>query len=161
MAASVMAGFYAGARVEKRCTVLEECVCLVRYFSSSIGYSDETLPVIIHRACESGEFVRLSFLKSLDSADLSEGFSEVWNSCVDSCKSVTLLGRDGVSLLKSFGSRLGKTDTNDQLELCEYYKKKFEECEMQAKKNMGEQVKLCRVAGSAAGALLFILLAGG
>lgn len=158
-AASVLAGFYAGARVKLRCETLEQCTALTSFFASLISHSDESLPVIVHRACQSGNFNRLGFLESVDSADLSEGFARVWSGCVERYQ--PCLDLQSKNLLKSFGARLGKTDTKGQLELCEFCKSRFEYSEAQLKKKCSEQIRLCRVTGAAVGVLLFVLLSGG
>ena len=158
-AASVMTGFYAGARVKLRCEALGQCAELASFFSSSISHSDLSLPVIVCRACESGSFDRLTFLKKIENADLSEGFGAVWSDCVDSMD--CCLDTQSRNLLKSFGARLGKTDARDQVELCEFYRSRFELNEAQLRKKCAEQIKLCRVCGAAVGVLLFVFLSGG
>ncbi len=124
-----------------------------------MSHSDESLPVIVHRACESGNFNQLEFLEKIDNADLSEGFDAAWNESVE--KSASCLDTQSKNLLKSFGTRLGKTDTKNQVELCEFYKSRFEFNEAQQRKNCAEQIKLCRVTGAAVGVLLFVFLSGG
>lgn len=158
-AASVLAGFYAGARVKIRCETLGQCTALAAFFASAISHSGESLPAIVHSACKSGSFSRLGFLEAVDKADLSEGFDAVWSNSVE--KSVFCLDTQSKSLLRSFGTRLGKTDTKDQTELCEFYKSRFELNEAQLSKKCAEQVKLCRVTGTAVGVLLFVFLSGG
>ncbi len=155
----MLTGFYAGARVKLRCETLGQCAALAAFFASSISHSDESLPVIVHRACKSGSFDRLEFLEKMDSADLSEGFAVVWNDCVE--RGGGCLDAQNKSLLKSFGTRLGKTDSNDQIRLCEFYKSRFEFNENQLRKKCAEQIKLCRVTGAAVGVLLFVFLSGG
>ncbi len=145
--------------MKKRCHTLEQCSALVRFFSSSIGYGDEPLSLIVKRAVDSSAFEELTFLNAVNRDDLSRGFSAVWSNSIDACNDA--LDKEGKALLKSFGSRLGKTDTTDQLEFCEYYKEQFAQREAQARKNVKEQVKLCRLSGSAVGALLIVLLSGG
>ena len=157
--ASVLAGFYAGARVKLRCEALGQCTALAAFFASSISHSDESLPVIVRRACECGSFSRLTFLAEIDVADLSEGFAAVWSESVE--KTASCLDAQSKNLLVSFGTRLGKTDTKDQLELCEFYKSRFEFNEAELRKKSAEQIKLCRVTGAAAGVLLFVFLSGG
>lgn len=158
-AASVLAGFYAGARVKLSCETLGQCTALTAFFASSISHSDESLPVIVHRACKSGSFNRLGFLEKIDNADLSEGFDAVWSESVE--KEAFCLDAQSKNLLKSFGTRLGKTDTKNQVELCEFYKSRFEFNEAQQRKKCAEQIKLCRVTGAAVGVLLFVFLSGG
>lgn len=158
-AASVLAGFYAGARVKLRCETLAQCTALTVFFASAISHSGESLPVIVNRACKSGSFNRLGFLEIIDNADLSEGFEAVWNDSVD--KTASCLDAQSKDLLRSFGTRLGKTDTKDQIELCEFYKSRFEFNEAQLSKKSAEQIKLCRVTGAAVGVVLFVFLSGG
>ena len=158
-AASVLAGFYAGTRVKLGCETLGQCTSLAAFFASAISHSDESLPVIVHRACKSGSFNRLSFLEKIDNADLSEGFDAVWRNSVEG--EDLYLDAESKSLLKSFGARLGKTDTMDQLELCEFYKSRFEFKELQLREKCPERIKLCRVTGTAVGVLLFVFLSGG
>ena len=155
----MLAGFYAGARVKLGCETLGQCTALTVFFASSISHSDESLPVIVHRACESGNFNRLSFLEAIDKSDLSQGFASAWGDGVDGA--ALCLDAQCKNLLKSFGTRLGKTGTKDQLELCEFYKSRFEFREVQLQERCAERIKLCRVTGATLGVLLFVFLSGG
>lgn len=159
MTASVAAGFYAGVRVKLRCETLGQCTALTVFFSSSISHFEESLPAIIHKACISGNFDKLTFLEKMDSADLSEGFATVWSDSIE--RTASCLDRQSKNLLKSFGARLGKTDTKDQVDLCTFFKDRFEFNEAQLKEKCAEQIKLCRVSGTAIGILLFVFLSGG
>lgn len=154
MLVSSYLGFYAGGKVKKRCDAIRECVSLVQWFSSSIAYADEPLSGIIRGAVSSGEFKQLTFLQGVVESDLNLGFSQVWNSAIDEQKA---LDSKVSVLLKSFGAKLGRSDANDQLELCAYYKKEFEQLLAFAMQKQNEQIKLYRIAGSAIGALLFII----
>ncbi len=158
-AASVLAGFYAGARVKLRCETLAQCTALTAFFASAISHSGESLPVIVNNACKSGSFNRLSFLETINKSDLSEGFGAVWSKSLEG--SAACLDKQSRNLLESFGTRLGKTDAEDQVELCEFYKSRFEFIEAQLNKRCAEQVKFCRVTGWAVGVLLFVFLSGG
>lgn len=158
-AASVLAGFYAGARVKLKCETLGQCTALVAFLASSISHSDESLPVIVHRACKSGTFNRLKFLEKINESDLSAGFDSVWVESVD--KTACCLDAQTKAMLKSLGMRLGKTDSKTQVELCEFYKDRFEFNEAQLQTKCAEQAKLCRVTGAAVGAFLFVFLSGG
>lgn len=158
-AASVLAGFYAGARVKLKCETLAQCTALTAFFASAISHSGESLPVIVQRACKSGSFNLLGFLETINNSDLSEGFGAVWGGSLE--KTSACLDTQNKNLLKSFGARLGKTDAKDQVELCEFYRSRFEFNEAQLRKKCTEQVKLCRVAGAAVGVLLFVFLSGG
>lgn len=158
-AASVVSGLYAGARVKLKCETAAQCTALTAFFASAISHSGESLPAIVLNACKSGSFNNLDFLETIIKSDLSEGFGSVWSKCLES--SASCLDKQSRNLLKSFGTRLGKTDTEDQIELCEFYKSRFEFNEAQLNKRCAEQVKLCRVTGAAAGVLLFVFLSGG
>lgn len=158
-AASVLAGFYAGTRVKLKRETLGQCTALASFFACSISHSDESLPVIVNRACKSGNFNRLKFLEKLDESDLSAGFDCVWVESLD--KTACCIDAQTKSMLRNLGMRLGKTDSKTQVELCEFYKDRFEFNEAQLQSKCAEQVKLCRVTGAAVGVLLFVFLSGG
>ncbi len=144
-------GFYLSSLPEKRSVVLKECVSLLRFISSAIAYADEPLSEILSRALGSGEFQHLSFLQF----DISQGFSAGWDKAVDSQAD---LDKKAAAALKAFGSKLGRSDRNGQLELCEFYKSELKKQLEALNGKKAEQVKAYRIIGSAVGVLLFIIL---
>ena len=157
-AAAVLGGFYMGDIVEKRCRVLNECVNLVRFIASLIDYTDEPLQKIIHKAANSADYRLLRFLEDVDRADYSDGFDSVWCRSIDEHNGKLLFDSKTNELLKSFGSRLGKTDAAGQKELCAYYEQQLVQELEAATDKKREQIKLCRVVGCAVGTLLFVLV---
>ncbi len=154
MLASCSWGFRAGEKVKRRSDTLRECVGLMQWFSSAISYGDEPVLNIIKTAVLSGEFKRLTFLYQIENSESGHGLNYIWSKAVDEQKS---LDKNISALLKSFGAKLGKTDTNAQLELCAYYTREFERLLESALQKQNEQIKLYRIAGTSIGALLFVI----
>ncbi len=155
-ASAVFCGFYMSDIVEKRCRVLNECISLVRYISSLIEYSDEPIKKIMQKAASSNEYKMLTFLNFTADADISQGFEKVWSESIDMNNGKLLFSPKINELLKSFGNKLGKTDSAGQKELCNYYIKQFEILFSASNEKRKEQKRLCRVSGCAA-ALIFLV----
>lgn len=81
-----------------------------------------------------------------------------WELSVKNDKSVFLLSPQDVQLLLSFGSQLGTTDVNGQINLCVLYQKLFEE-KLKTAQNYEEHYgKIYRQSGIFIGAAIIILI---
>lgn len=154
--AAVLCGFYTADIVKKRCDILDECITLIRSVASLIDYADEPVQKILHNTVKGYDYKYLTFLKSVSEADLADGFDKAWCDCIEKECSGFCFEKQTVELLKAFGQRLGKTDSSGQKELCAYYERKLEQLLNSTNEKRNEKIKLCRVAGFAVGAMIFV-----
>lgn len=158
LAASVAAiGFYVASVIKKRVSLLGTCVSFIKAVSVDIGYCGETVFVIMKNAAQNTEFKELSFLSNLSECDCYD-FSEAWSAQMDEFKSHSALNNGDITLLKSFGNKLGTTDCFYQTQLCEEYIRRFEERYEYEKNKLSEKIRLAKVGGVACGVAVLILL---
>lgn len=156
--AAIMYGFYKSEIVEKRCSVLSECVSLIRHISTQIDYTDEPLQRIMLKAADNNEYKFLAFIKAVADADFANGFDTVWCNNVEKYSKRAFFDSKTVTLLKSLGQKLGKTDSDGQKELCAYYEEQFDLLLNEANEKKAEQVKFYRVIGFAVGLMIFVFV---
>lgn len=158
LAVSVTAiGFYAASVVKKRVILLEMCVKLLKSIAVDIGYCSETVLVIVKKAAMNREFAEFSFLNNLSDCENSD-FSKAWSTQLEKFRKHSALNTGDIDLLKSFGNKLGTTDSFHQTQLCEEYIKIFEErCEYE-KSKLSERLRVYKTGGAACGLALLILL---
>lgn len=154
--AAVLCGFYMAGIVKIRCEILEECVTAIRSVAVQIDYADEPVQKILHNTVKGYDYKYLTFLKSVYETDFTDGFDKAWCDCVEKECTGFCFEKQTVELLKAFGQRLGKTDSSGQKELCAYYERKFEQLLNSTNEKRNEKMKLCRVAGFAVGAMIFV-----
>ena len=154
----MLIGFFKSENAVKRSLVLGECVSLVRYINSQIDYTDDTLQKIIFRAAESGEYTHLLFLNELSCGVYEKGFDELWSEGVEKSCGKPCFDSRTVHALKSFGQKLGKSDSAGQKELCANFEQEFLRLYTTAEQNKAEKIKLYRVTGLAAGIIIFIFV---
>lgn len=81
-----------------------------------------------------------------------------WESSIKNSKSVSLLSPQDVQLLLSYGSQLGTTDVNGQINLCILYEKLFEDKLKSAQAYEEHYGKIYRQSGIFIGAAIIILI---
>ncbi|MBQ3498767.1 MAG: stage III sporulation protein AB [Clostridia bacterium] len=150
-------GFYAAAAANKRVKLLECCIGLIRYISLEIDYCSETVFTIIEKASVLKQFEELTFLKEIDSSKEAD-FSFLWSDAIDRFLHKSYLKYSDAELLKSFGEKLGTTDSFHQTQLCVEYIKQFEECYEKRKGKLPEHIRLCKVGGVTIGLAVLIIL---
>lgn len=157
-ASTILCSLYLADVLKKRRNVLSECAALVRYISSEICYSDESINKIIKKASENDDFKFLKFLQDSALSDLSSAFDDVWCDCVDKHNKGLCFNSEINNLLKSFGSKLGKTDSAGQKELCSYYEMQFDKLLVCADAVLNERIKICHTVGLTSAVLMFIFV---
>lgn len=122
-----------------------------------IDYCSETVFTIIKKASVLKDFEELTFLKDIDNSK-EEDFSFLWSDAIDRFLHKSYFKYTDAQLLKSFGEKLGTTDSFHQTKLCVEYIKQFEECYEKRKRNLPELIRLCKVGGAALGLAVLVLL---
>ncbi len=114
--------------------------------------------ILIKNAADNSEFRQLSFISNVE-RDMSDDFSQVWNESVKKYFIENLLPIKDMQLLLSFGEKLGTTDCEYQMKLCEEYIARFTESYDEAVLKKSEHIKLfksCGVVGALLIAVLFV-----
>lgn len=98
------------------------------------------------------------FLKTGELIKQGNTAEKAWNDALD-VNRVNLCLNDGdIDILKDFGSRLGTSDSDTEIENIKNTIEKLKICEKDANENCHKYSKLCKTAGLSTGALLAILL---
>ena len=82
--------------------------------------------MILQKASIKKEFNLLVFLRELGDCE-NQDFSQLWSAKLSDFEKKSALNREDISLLKSFGDKLGTTDSLHQTQLCDEYICRFEE----------------------------------
>lgn len=157
--ACLCAGVRQSAKYRKNHLALKECVNLVGAFKTGILYTESTLENLVQQCSASGEFQALTFVSTLADEDFSEPFYEIWHRCLIKSRTQTLLGKQATDLLSSFGDKLGKTDRENQVRMCDGYLEAFGQLEKKERENLAGKVRISKTAGAAAAVLIIILFA--
>ncbi len=154
--AVLAAGFYAATLVNKRILFLKSCISLINQFSVDIGYCSVPLDILFKNASDNSQFKHLSFITEV-AKNMSDDFSVVWKTAVNSFFLNNMLPNKDKQLLLSFGEKLGTTDCEHQLKLCDEYITRLNESYDEALHNKNERIKLLKSL-SVVGALLITVL---
>lgn len=145
------------SHLKQKNSALKQCVLLVSYFRTGILYGSQTLFSLLHQSVKSEEFRLLKFLYTAAEKDVSEPFCQVWKSSLSESGTASLVGKEAEAILVSFGDKLGKTDKQDQLEMCERFISELERLENKECEKLSDRIKLSKTAGAAAALLVIIL----
>ena len=156
---AAMTGQILALRLKKRIKLLTEILLFISAVKNEIEFNRKPI-ISIFRENSSRNFAKsLSFItECVALTEKGKDFMTAWELSVKNDKSVFLLSSQDVQLLLSFGSQLGTTDVNGQINLCVLYQKLFEE-KLKTAQNYEEHYgKIYRQSGIFIGAAIIILI---
>lgn len=152
----VLTGFYIRSVFRKRVELLEECVNMINIIESQINFVNSDVFTLLELlTCQTNikhlEFVKCCYGLMTD----GKSFDEAWNISLKSISYV--LSIEDKNILFSFGSQIGKSDLQGQINNCRLHKERLI-CQLnKAEDNLSKYGKIC-IRLSFLGGLLFIII---
>ena len=136
--------------MKNRIVLLEKIQILIDLTQTYIGFVNSDILSLIRTLTENSNLSDLSFLNDCMSTVIeTEDFSCAWNKSVNDFRSS--LTKEDKDILISFGSQLGKSDTQGQISNCELHKQRINsqiyKAEEIYKKHGNLYFNLCIISG--------------
>lgn len=138
---------------------MTEILLFISAVKNEIEFNRKPIISIFHERDRGGSFKPLSFIsRCVGLTAEGEDLPAAWEKAIRSDKAAALLPPRDIQLLLSFGSQLGTTDVNGQINLCVLYEKLFEEELKKAQDHEEHYGKIYRQSGIFIGAAIIILI---
>jgi stage III sporulation protein AB len=143
-----------GGRLKQRVRLLTAFSILIKRVKSSINYCAVALPEVFEQCGAEADFKELTFLAEMEE-EMQNGtdFYSAWEDAIENFSKKNALLQDDITLLKNFGSAVGKSDIDGQNSLCLLYDElvcsKIAEASEKAARSSGLYAKLGLFAGAA------------
>lgn len=140
---SFSVGYYMSKSLYRRKDFLSSFLIFLNHLATNIRYNSDDIFTL---AALCADMEELDNFKSITS-DRSASFTAAWNKAVLTIPKAYSLKKSDISLLKDFGSELGKTDVEGQLKHIELYKVMFKKQLADAENEITKKSKLYKTMG--------------
>ncbi len=147
-----MIGFVLSAKLYKRRDFLKSFTEFISLLATNLRYSSDDIFTLVNSSAENSNLDLLHF------SECNRPFDELW---LDKVKQISFeipLSKSDVSMLKDFGSQLGKTDTEGQLKHLELYEVSFSKQLASARDAITKKSKLYKTMGFFAGSAIALMM---
>ena len=153
IAVGTAAGFLFSQKLYKRREFLKNFVEFISSLETNLRFNSDDVYLLVN-TCAENCGIKTLFVD--DNMHLS--FEKAWNETVARTAKIFPLAKSDVSLMKSFGTQLGKTDVEGQLKHLELYKVYFQKQLSDAQEAVGQKSKLYRTMGFFAGSAAALMM---
>lgn len=155
--ASIFAGQWARLRCKKRIDNLERIKILIRFFETELKFCRTSVIELLTSAEKRFDDKRFGFLKECRILYKAENsFPEAWKQAVETFPPDGFTKHES-ELLISFGTRLGTTDLEGQVNICRLYDSLFDGQLHSAKNDLNQKGALYSGLGAAGGLFLAVI----
>ncbi|MBQ0125602.1 MAG: stage III sporulation protein AB [Clostridiales bacterium] len=156
-ACSSLGGVFLGQRRKQAAHECEAFLELFRYVRSQIEYF-ETPTKLIWRGFENACLERSGFLKALATRESGEIYIDAFTCVFDETKDRFFMCAEAKSLVRSFGSVIGKSAADEQINSIDYHIEQMKRITESEKEAARRDEKLYLTLGISLGAVLFLMI---
>lgn len=147
-----MIGFVLSGRLYKRRDFLKSFTEFISLLATNLRYSGDDIFTLVNSCAENSNLNLLHF------SECDRPFDELWLDKVKQISAEIPLLKSDISMLKDFGSQLGKTDTEGQLKHLELYEVSFSKQLSSARDAITKKSKLYKTMGFFAGSAIALMM---
>ena len=143
--------------MKKRIIILRQFLLLLEAVQTQISFINTDLFSLFSYLSENKSLDELTFVnKCFESLSETDNFELLWTDCVNNFKSP--LTKDDSAIILSFGTQLGKSDTEGQIRNCQIHKCQIENQITDAEEKYKKYGNLYLKLGVLSGFLIVIFL---
>lgn len=147
-----MIGFVLSGKLYKRRDFLKSFTEFISLFATNLRYSSDDIFTLVNSCAKNSNLDLLHF------SEYDRPFDELWFDKVKQISFEIPLSKSDISMLKDFGSQLGKTDTEGQLKHLELYEVSFSKQLASARDAITKKSKLYKTMGFFAGSAIALMM---